>query len=103
MGTATFSISKYGVANPNVRGRLVTSGSHTTTTTASSLTDGAAGGGSAVSGNAGDVLTIRVDEAARIKFGGQTATATDGLIVFADETADLEVSGAGTISIIDVA
>jgi hypothetical protein len=103
MGTATFSISKYGVANPNVRGRLVTSGAHTTTTSATSLTDGAAGAGSAVSASQGDVLTIRVDEPARIKFGGETATATDGLIVFADETADLEVSGTGAISIVDVA
>lgn len=103
MGTATFSISKVGQVTDNIRGRLVTSGAHTTSTTASSLTDGAAGAGSAVDAKKGDVLTIQVDEAARVKFGGQTATATDGLIIFASETADLEVTGNGAISIIDVA
>lgn len=103
MGTGTFSLSRSGRVNPRVRGRLVTSGAHTTSTTASNLTDGAAGAGSAISANVGDILTIQVDEAARIKFGGETATATDGLIVYANETADLEVSGVGNISIIDVA
>jgi hypothetical protein len=103
MGTATFSISKYGDGNRNTRGRLVTSGAHTTSTTASNLTDGAAGAGSAITASKGDVLTIQVDEAARVKFGGETASATDGLILFANETADLEVSGSGTISIIDLA
>lgn len=103
MGTATFSISKVGQVTDNVRGRLVTSGAHTTSTAASSLTDGAAGAGAAVSANKGDVLTIQVDEAARVKFGGETATATDGLIVFASETADLEITASGAISVIDVA
>ena len=103
MGTATFSISRYGDRNPNVRGRLVTSGAHTTTTSASNLTDGAAGAGSAISAERGDVLTIQVDEVARVKFGGETAATNDGLIVFASETADLEITGSGNISIIDVA
>lgn len=103
MGTATFSISKPGHVAPVVRGRLVTSGAHTTSTTASNLTDGAAGAGSAIDANRGDILTIQVGEAARVKFGGETATATDGLIIYASETADLEISGSGTISIIDVA
>lgn len=103
MGTATFAISKPGQSNTNVRGRYVTGGAHTTSTTASSLTDGAAGGGSAVSANKGDILTIQVDEAVRVKFGGEVATATDGLIVFQAETADLEITANGAISIIDVA
>lgn len=103
MGTATFSISRYGEKNPNVRGKLVSSGAHTTATGASNLTDGAAGAGSAIIADRGTVLTIQVDEMARVKFGGDVASATDGHIVFANETADLEVSGDGAISIIDVA
>lgn len=103
MGTAVFSISKSGYGNPNVRGRLVTSGAHTTLTSASDLTDGAAGGGSAVTGNKGDILTIRGDEDMRVRFGAVAATATLGLLVPANETTDLEISGTGTISIIDVA
>lgn len=103
MGTAVFSISKSGYGNPNVRGRLVTSGAHNTSTSASNLTDGAAGGGSDVTGNRGDILTIRGDEDMRVQFGGVAATATSGEIVFANETTDLEISGRGTISIIDVA
>ena len=103
MGTATFSISTTGQVNPNVRGRYVTGGAHTTSTSASNLTDGAAGGGSAVSAVKGDILTIQVDEAARVLFGGETATATAGLIVYASETADLEITANGAISIIDVA
>lgn len=103
MGAAIFSISKTGQPNKNVRGAYVTGGAHTTSTSATSLTDGAAGSGSAVTGVAGDTLTIQVDENARIKFGGGTATATDGLIIFANETTDLEISETGTIRIIDVA
>ena len=103
MGTATFSIAKSGYGNPNVRGRLVTSGAHTTSTSASNLTDGAAGGGSAVTGNKGDILTIRMDEDARVQFGGVAATATLGHYIAANETTDLEISGRGTISIIDMA
>lgn len=103
MGTATFSISRYGDVHGNVRGRLVTSGAHTTSTSASNLTDGAAGAGDAITAEKGTVLTIQVDEAARVMFGGVAATATLGQIVFANETADLEISGTGTISIIDVA
>lgn len=102
MGTATFSICKGGYKNNNVRGRLVTSGAHTTSTTVSSLTDGAAGAGSAITANQGDILTIQVDEAARVQFGGVDATATSGHIIFASETADFEISGSGTIRIIDV-
>lgn len=103
MGTATFSVSKYGVNSKAVRGGYVTGGAHTTSTTASSLTDGAAGGGSAITMVKGDVLTIQVDEAARIRFGGNTATATAGHILFADETADIEADASGAVSIIDVA
>lgn len=102
MGTAVFSISKPPINGAPVRGTLVASGAHTTTTTASNLTDGAAGAGAAVTGKRGHILTIQVDEQARVMFGG-TATATVGQILFAGETADLEISGGGAISIIDVA
>ena len=103
MGTATFSITKSGYTNKNVAGRLVTSGAHTTSTSVSSLTDGAAGGGTAISAVKGDILTIKPDEDQRVQFGGEDATATLGHILFADETRDLEISGDGTIRIIDVA
>ena len=103
MGTATYSVCRSGHVNSNVRGKYVTSGAHTTSTTASNLTDGAAGAGNAISLNRGDVLTIQVDEAARVMFGGVAATATVGHIIFASETADIEASADGAVSIIDVA
>lgn len=103
MGTATFSISKSGFINKNVRGEYVDGGAHTTSTSASNLTDGAAGSGDAITALRGDILTIQVDEAARVNFGGTAATATAGHILFAGETADIEIPAGGTISVIDVA
>lgn len=103
MGTATHSISKSGYVNPNVRGAYVTSGAHVTSTTASNLTDGAAGAGSAVSANRGDILTIQGDEDMRVMFGDVAATASVGHYVPADTLTDLEISGSGAISIIDIA
>ena len=102
MGTAIFSIEKYGPASAT-RGELVTSGAHTTSGTASSLTDGATGAGSAITAIAGDVLTLRVDEDARVEFGGATATATSGSIIFANQPTNLHIHQTGAISIIDVA
>jgi hypothetical protein len=103
MGTATHTISHYGDKYHGARGRVVTSGAHSTTTAASNLTDGAAGAGSAITGVKGQLLTLRGDEDMRVQFGGVAATATSGHIVFANETTGLEISGDGTISIIDVA
>jgi hypothetical protein len=103
LGTATYSICRVGLTSQNVAGRFVTSGAHTTSTTVSSLTDGAAGAGTAVDVGPGDILTIRGDEDMRVMFGGVDATATLGHIVFANETTSIEVSGAGTVRIIDVA
>lgn len=107
MGTATFDISKYAVNRGSsagaLAGELVTSGAHTTSTTASSLTDGAAGAGSAVTAVRGDVLHIQGDEAMRVAFGGDAATATSGHVLFASETRVIEVPASGAISIIDVA
>ena len=104
MGTATFDICQSGSFNKNVRGAFVTSGAHTTSTTASSLTDGVAGGGSAVDAKAGDVLTIVVDEPARLRFGdGNIATATAGILLTADVAEFIEISHPGAISIVDIA
>ena len=103
MGTATWSLEKAGQKNNNVRSRYIDGGAHTTSTTASNLTNGAAGAGDAVTARDGDILTIQVDEAARIMFSGTAATATAGSIIFASETVNFEVPGDGTISIIDVA
>lgn len=104
MGTVTFDICQSGFHNHNVRGRHVTSGQHTSSGTASSLTDGAAGGGSAVDGVMGDILTIMVDEDARLTFGDDnTPTAVSGIILPANEWQNLEISNPGAIKIIDVA
>lgn len=107
MGTATFDISKYGhnrgQGAGTTPGEFVTSGAHTTSTTASSLTDGAAGAGSAITAVRGDVLHIQGDEDMRIRFGGTAATATAGMILFANTPRDIEISASGAISIIDVA
>ena len=103
MGTATFTISGYGPSYKGVSGKYVASGAHTTSTSQSGLTDGAAGAGSVITARVNDVLTIRVDEDARVMFGGELATATIGHIIFANETRDMEITGPGVISIIDVA
>lgn len=103
MGTAVFDICRSGAFNKNVRGALVTSGAHTTSTSSSSLTDGAAGGGSAVDGQTGFILTILPDEDMRIKYGGGTPTATDGIIIGGGIWHNLEISNDGAINIIDVA
>ena len=103
MGTALFSISKYGDKSKNLKGRFVASGAHTTSTTGSNLTDGIAGAGSAVVGNAGDVLTIQMDENARLMFGGEVATQTVGHLVLASQILEYEISGSGNISVCDVA
>lgn len=102
MGTATFSVCRAGKTS-TARGKMVTSGAHTTSTTGSNLTDGAAGGGSAINLKEGDIISIQVDEAARLIDGGQTATATFGHHIPANETVDIEVSGPGAISVCDVA
>ena len=107
MGTATFDITKYGrnrgTGAGNVPGAFVASGAHTTTTTASSLTDGAAGAGSAITGVAGDVIHIAVDEDMRVQFGGVAATATSGYLLTSSAIRDIEIPASGAISIVDVA
>lgn len=103
MGDVTFSISKLSDKGKNLRGRYVDGGAHTTSTSASNLTDGAAGAGSAISANRGDVLTFRNSSNCRVMFGGEQATATYGHVCYADETNDIEVSGKGEISVIDLA
>lgn len=104
MGTVTFSIEKLGQVNRNVRGRFVLSGSHTSNnSSASNLTDGAAGSGSEIAANKGDILTIRCNEDLRVKMGGETATSSEGSIVFANHPTNLEITGSGTISVIDAA
>lgn len=102
MGTIFYSLAKSG-RNPNVAGRLVTSGAHTSSTTATNLTDGDEGGGTAITASEGDILTLQTDEAGRVQFGGVAATATLGHMLWAGETATLEVSGPGAISVIDIA
>jgi len=102
MGTATYSINRYGERSRNLMGRYVNGGAHTTSTSASSLTTGAAGAGTAIQAQAGDVLRIKIDEDARLLFGGENPTSTSGTILFADQVIDLEISGDGEIRVIDV-
>jgi len=103
MGTVSYDICESGTFNKNVRGALVVSGAHTTSTTSSSLTDGAAGAGSAVDGKVGCILTIVGDEDMRLKFGGATPTASDGIMIFADTVTYLEIPHPGAINLRDVA
>lgn len=102
MGTASWDLSQTGSFNNNVRGRLIASGAHTTTTTGSNLTDGAAGAGTAVEAKAGDILTILIDEQARLVQGGGTATATLGQILDVG-VSYVEISHPGTLSVCDIA
>lgn len=107
MGIATWSMGKpariRGSAAPTIIGEYIDGGAHSTSTTASNLTNGAAGAGSAITAVAGDILRIQCDEAARVMFGGETATASVGHILFALETFEVEIPESGTVSIIDVA
>lgn len=103
MGTALWSVSKSGYTNQNVAGRYVDGGATTTSTTGTDLDNGAAGGGTDITANKGDILTIVMDEAARVMFGGETATQTAGHIIPADIPVNLEVSGSGKISVCDIA
>lgn len=102
MGTAIWDLSESGSFNKNVRGRHVASGAHTTSTSGSDLTDGAAGAGSAVEARVGDVLTIIMDETARMVQGGGTATTTFGQVLSVGANY-IEISHPGTISVCDVA
>lgn len=102
MGTATFSICRAG-DTADVRGKYVNGGATTTNaSTATVLDDGAAGSGSDITFSAGDILTIRMDEAARLLFGADP-TATSGHYIPADETVDIEANGTGTCRVIDIA
>lgn len=107
MGTATFSVAKYGTTRGSgpaaLAGEYVTGGAHTTSTTASSLTDGAAGAGSAITAIRGTAIYIVGDEAMRIAFGGDTATATSGHYIPASTPREFEIPASGAVSIIDVA
>jgi hypothetical protein len=107
MGTVTWDASKpartRGAGAPTVYGEYHASGSHTSTTTASNLTDGAAGAGSAVSFPVGVILRVVTDEAGWLRLGGTAAALNAGFYLAADTPRDIEVSTAGTISIIDVA
>jgi hypothetical protein len=104
MGTASFSVSRYGrnrgagaatVISTTVR----TSGAHTTTTSASSLADA----GGAITLASGEVLQIHADEAMRIRFGGTAATASTGHYIPAGQQVEYECNDPGGVSIIDVA
>lgn len=107
MGTARWDLAAYGRVRGSgaatVIGKYVTGGVHTTSTSASNLTDGAAGGGSAVTVGVGDVLHITCDELARVRLGGTVATANSGFLLQPDVARDIEITEAGTISIIDEA
>lgn len=104
MGTANFDVTKYGrnrgsgganVASSSFR----LSGNFTTSTTAQNLED--AGGDITMA--QGEVLHIEVDEAARIVFGGGTATATNGMLLSANVARDIECNDPGLVSIVDIA
>jgi predicted extracellular nuclease len=107
MGTVRWDLASYGKNRGSgaatVIGEFTTSGNHTSSTTASDITDGAAGAGSAVTAAVGDVLHITCDELARVVIGGGTATATSGFLLQPDIARDIEITTAGTISVIDEA
>jgi len=104
MGTASFSVSKYGTNRGSAAGTAIAStvfasGAHTTSTSATNLADA----GGAITVSIGQVLRIHADEAMRIRFGGVAATASTGHYISATEMTVIECAEPGTVSIIDVA
>lgn len=99
MGTASFSVGGYGARGTVMSSKLVTSGAHTTSTTASFAED--ASGDIILS--AGQVIQIHADEAMRVRFGGDAATASVGHYIPAASQVEMECVEPGKVSIIDVA
>ena len=103
MGTASFSVSKYGRSRGTGAGTIVSSdfrlsGAYSTSTSATNLED--ASGDITIA--PGEVLTVFADEAMRVVIGG-TATATNGIYIPAGTEKDMEAHIGGLVSIIDVA
>lgn len=101
MGTASFSVGKYGrhLSAPLLGTDVKTSGAFTTSTAAANLED--AGGDITLA--AGDVIQIHADEAMRVRFGGTSATASTGHYIPAGAQVEFECADPGFVSIIDVA
>jgi hypothetical protein len=104
MGTASYSVSKYGRNRGSGAGTVIssdirTSGAYTTSGTASNLEDA---GGDIIMAQ-GEVLQVHADEAMRIRFGGVAATASTGIFVPASLQVEIECNNPGLVSIIDVA
>jgi|GEM_PF-5126088 len=103
MGTASFSVGRYGQArgqSPQIIATYVgTSGAHTTSGTASYVEAASVDIAIAV----GEVIQVHASEAMRIRFGGTAATTSTGHYIPAGETREYECSESGKVSIIDVA
>jgi hypothetical protein len=104
MGTASYSVSKYGRNRGSGAGTVISSdirasGAYTTSGTASNLEDA---GGDIIMAQ-GEVLQVHADEAMRIRFGGVAATASTGIFVPASLQVEIECNNPGLVSIIDVA
>lgn len=104
MGTASFSVGKYGTNRGSAAGTVLssyvrTSGAYTTSTSATNLEDGTGD----ITLAAGEVLQVHASEAMRIRFGGVAATASTGHYIPENGQAEFECNEAGTVSIIDVA
>lgn len=99
MGTASFDISLVAQSTPSARGKLVTSGANATTTTASNLSDDSG----EISARRATILSIHADVAMRVSFGGTPATATIGHYIPAGAMENIEITGDGPISVVDVA
>lgn len=104
MGTASFSVGKYGRnrgagAGTVISSEVTTSGAYTTSTSASNLEDGSGD----ITMSVGQVLQVHADEAMRIRFGGTAATASTGHYIPASAQVEIECNEGGTVSIVDVA
>lgn len=104
MGTASFSVGRYGrvrAAGPAtaISSTVRTSGAFTTSITAANLADA----GGAITLASGEVLQVHASAAMRIRFGGTAATATTGHYIPAGQQVEFECNDPGTVSIIDVA
>lgn len=101
MGTFSFSVGR---ADESGRGlilssQVTTSGAHTTSTSASFAEDASGD----ITLSVGDLIEAHADEAMRIRFGGNAATASTGHYIPAGEQRAYVCRETGKVSVIDVA
>lgn len=102
MGTASFTVTKYGRSRGTGAGSVasssvITSGVHTTSGAASNIEDGSGD----IDVGVGAIVQIHASVAMRVSFGGVAATATTGHYIPIGAQVEIECNDSGFVSAID--